>query len=93
MITSIIKRSTQEHLEILPCPFCNGEIKVSDCGYTTFNPGQAKCDKCNKKWKMGYVKNQWEVGLKWNKAQPFLKEINDLQERLDILKSKAGLDR
>ena len=56
-----------ESLAIAPCPCCGGEIEVMDCGYSSFNPGTAKClGACSRKWSFSSVGNQWDCGLKWN---------------------------
>jgi len=55
-----------EELQIVNCPCCDGEIQVGDCGYSTFNPGYAKCDSCKRKWSFSDVRDSWEVGQLWN---------------------------
>lgn len=80
----------EETLEILPCPHCGGEVLVIDCGYTTFNPGNASCEgECNRDWRLGYVEDRWHAGEKWNLMQPKAKEIDDLEERLRELKGNG----
>lgn len=58
----------KQTLAIASCPCCGGEIKVSDCGYTSFNPGTALCHgKCKRKWSFGHVEDLWDCGLEWNR--------------------------
>lgn len=84
--------NTKETLDILPCPFCNGAVQVRDCGYSTFNPGSAKCEgECKREWKLGLVDDRWDAGLSWNRLQPFAKEIENLESRLLDVRRQAGL--
>jgi hypothetical protein len=56
-----------ETLDIEGCPCCGGEITVGDCGYSTFNPGWAKCGgTCKREWKWETVENERELGKQWN---------------------------
>ena len=80
---------SEESIDIKPCPFCGGDVHVSDSGYTTFNPGSAKClGKCKREWVLGYVENSWGAGLLWNKLQPKVREIEKLELKLADLKRK-----
>lgn len=56
-----------ETLQLKPCPVCSGDIYVWDCGYASFNPGWAKCRKCQRQWDMGYVNDEWGAGVNWNR--------------------------
>ena len=38
-----ISRPGTETLRLEDCPCCGGDVSVSDCGYSSFNPGTAKC--------------------------------------------------
>jgi hypothetical protein len=40
------KKEGIETLQINDCPNCNGGVEVWDCGYSSFNPGIAKCLEC-----------------------------------------------
>jgi len=69
-----IERQGTETLTIQNCPCCNGEIEVSECGYSSFNPGTAKCvGKCKRKWDLGYVNNEWDCGERWNELSREIK--------------------
>lgn len=64
---SNITRPGTETLKIEPCPCCGGEVNVSDCGYSSFNPGFAHClGECGREWDLGYVDNEWNAGEIWN---------------------------
>lgn len=58
--------SGEETLKIALCPCCGGEIVVTDCGFTSFNPGNADCLSCFSRWDLGYVNDLWDAGLRWN---------------------------
>lgn len=79
-------KCVEETLDLLPCPFCGGEIITSDCGYTTFNPGSAKClGECQRKWNLGMVEDAWDAGLRWNGLQPKAVRIEQLRNELKEL--------
>lgn len=59
-------KKEKETLELEECPCCNGNIKIEDCGYSSFNPGWATCESCARVWKLGWVDDQWDCGLRWN---------------------------
>jgi len=68
------KATGMETLFLLNCPCCNGEIEVSECGYSSFNPGTAKCvGQCKREWELGYVNDQWDCGKIWNKLSAEIK--------------------
>ena len=74
------KVSKNETLKIHPCPYCEGDVKVRECGYTTFNPGYASCSTCKKEWSLGYVDDQWGAGEVWNeKAAKMAGRIGQLR--------------
>jgi len=61
------KRNRTETLKISDCPACGGDVWASDCGYSSFNPGFAKCrGECKREWKLGYVDSEWHAGKIWN---------------------------
>jgi hypothetical protein len=55
-----------ETLDLQKCPCCGGEVLVGDCGYTSFNPGWAQCNKCKRKWSFESVEDSWDAGEQWN---------------------------
>lgn len=61
-------------LVIENCPCCDGDVLVSDCGYSTFNPGYAACARCHRKWNLGLVNDKWNAGEVWNKRAVEIKE-------------------
>lgn len=72
---SMLSRQGTEILRIANCPCCGGDVSVSDCGYSTFNPGSAKCcGECKRKWNLGGVDDRWDAGLKWNKKAARIKQ-------------------
>ena len=74
------KATGVEHLQVNNCPCCGSEVSVGDCGYSSANPGWAKCiGSCGREWDMGYVDDEWECGLKWNSRQ------KDIQHGLKVL--------
>ena len=87
-MSDIVRKSVKEEsLKILPCPFCNGDMFVRDCGYSTFNPGTAQCrGECKREFKLGFVDDDWQAGLIWNKLQPKAVEIEKLEKRLAELR-------
>ena len=82
-----VTRPANEVLELLPCPYCDGDIQARDCGYSAFNPGWVTCSQCHRKWAAGYVSDRWSLGLWWNKRQPKVVEIDELEKRLKELKA------
>ena len=57
----------KQTLAIADCPCCGGTVHVSDCGYSSFNPGTIKClGICKRQWSFGHVENQWDCGVQWN---------------------------
>lgn len=64
-----ITRPGVEELRLRDCPCCGGSVEVSDCGYASFNPGTAYCrGECKRQWDLGYVNDQWDSGIQWNKT-------------------------
>jgi len=88
-----VTRKTQitETLPLLPCPLCGKAIMVTDCGYSAFNPGEAECSSCGRKWHVGYVKDDWEAGEKWNRFQPYAVEADQLQARIKEIRKITGI--
>lgn len=62
----MITRPGTEKLSVEPCPVCGDSVHVTDCGYSSFNPGKAVCNGCKRLWKLGFVNDQWDAGLAWN---------------------------
>ena len=81
-----VTRQIEEELDIADCPVCCGDIQVSDCGYSTFNPGMAKCLCCSREWTFSCVRDAWEVGELWNelakKITADLVQINVIEKAL-----------
>lgn len=84
-------RSYEEKLILKPCPFCKKEVFVRDCGYSTFNPGQSKCEHCKREWHLGFVEDSWEAGLRWNKLQKHLKKIDKIFQYLEKVEAETGV--
>lgn len=85
-MTDIVRKSrTEERLVIKPCPICGGDIRASDCGYSSFNPGSAKCKSCKRVWDLGYVDDAWGAGKLWNEEQPKVKQRDKLEKQLKEL--------
>lgn len=72
-----VTRPGTETLTLAKCPCCGGEVDVWDCGYSSFNPGHAKCEgECQRKWKLGNVDSRWDAGEAWNrKAKTLSKRL------------------
>lgn len=69
------KIQTNQTLHISICPCCNGDVLVRDCGYSSFNPGTAKCaGECKKEWKLGYVDDEFDAGKRWNVLAKSIKD-------------------
>ena len=67
------------------------DIKIWDCGYSSFNVGGADCKKCGNKVKLDmcgcFPKN--EIIDIWNKANPTLKKaISNIESQIDKLKGE-----
>lgn len=79
-----ISRTTtkKETLKLLDCPVCGegGDLTVTDCGYSSFNPGEARCSVCRRIWRLGYVDDRWQAGEFWNS------KCKQILEKLEILK-------
>jgi len=61
------KATGTETLSIANCPCCGGDVSVGDCGYSSFNPGWAKCSgNCKREWKFESVDDEWDAGKRWN---------------------------
>lgn len=69
MPTGKVSRPGTETKKIEPCPQCEGEITVTDCGYSAFNPGTAKCERCRIQWRLGYVNSAWDAVDIWNQRR------------------------
>ena len=78
-------------LQILPCPFCERAVRVTDCGYSSFNPGRAECVDCKRKWSLGCVNDHWDAGKIWNKLQPLAVELERLELRVAEIRKAVGL--
>lgn len=64
--------------ELQPCPRCKAkeEIIISDCGYSSFNIGEAKCKKCNFSVNITCsVYPSQEIANAWNETAEFLKKV------------------
>jgi len=69
-----ITRPGIETLAISGCPCCGGSVLVTDCGYSSFNPGTATCKGvCKRKWDLGFVDDEWDAGLRWNTLSSVIK--------------------
>lgn len=70
-----------EYLEIKACPNCktNAHMVISECGYSSFNPGRAQCNFCGIKWDLGFVKDSWSAGVVWNEL------CTSINKRLELL--------
>lgn len=84
--------SGEETLNIASCPCCGGEVFVTDCGYSTFNPGHANCRKCQRRWSLGYVNDRWDAGVGWNAKARELKRKLNLFDMLGV-KTKFSISR
>lgn len=75
-----VTRPGVEKLELRPCPCCGGRVDVSECGYSSFNPGAAYCrGDCKREWDLGYVDSTWDCGERWNaKADQIRRQLRAL---------------
>lgn len=78
------KASGEETLKVAVCPCCKGEVCVTDCCYTSFNPGNADCLSCLRRWDLGYVNDLWDAGLRWNTKASELKRKLELFDMLGV---------
>lgn len=83
----------EETLDIENCPCCDGEIKIRDCGYSSFNIGWAECQSCKRKWTENYAGDRWSIAKNWNKTAQTIKQkliiINNLVAADHRLVTKA----
>lgn len=82
------KVTLTESMAVSPCPHCNAEVSVRDCGYSTFNPGTAECKGCKRKWELGFVNDQWEAATLWNELQPKAVRVEQLETELKQLRGQ-----
>ena len=48
--------SKKRKIKITPCKKCKStDIAINNCGYTTFNVGNVKCNRCKQEIKVDYV--------------------------------------
>jgi hypothetical protein len=90
---SIDRRVTKdETLTLENCPDCGRGVIVSDCGYSSFNPGISICEGCGRKWDLGYVDDNWHAGVIWNKvARRILKSLKTFE--LLTVKTESSISR
>lgn len=78
---SITRRKNKQGYSILPCPLCDSmDVKLSDCGYTTYNPGKAICEDCGHKVMVMHVETEKDMIPIWNNhcRSRLLPDLNDL---------------
>lgn len=62
------------------CPICNSNnLKIVDCGYTTFNRGHVECE-CGFKIDFKNLSGENEYKLKWNETLDYMDQITELPE-------------
>jgi hypothetical protein len=76
-------------IKINPCKDCQStDVKIYNCGYSTFNVGSATCQKCKKKIEARYGEwndNNWIIA-EWNNENPTTKEeISQIKEEIKVL--------
>lgn len=86
------KASGEETLKVSRCPLCSGEVIVTECGYTSFNQGNADCLSCLRRWDLGYVNDTWDAGLRWNTKASEIKRKLKLFDMLGV-KTKFSISR
>ena len=66
------------------CIKCGSDdIKVYDCGYSSFNCGGAKCKNCGNEHKVNYNDDINDVIRSWNKHSPIVEDyIKILEKRI-----------
>ena len=75
------KRKNKQGFLIQACPSCSSyDVRVSDCGYTTYNPGKATCNNCGHAVKAQHVDSERDMVPVWNNycVSRILPDINDL---------------
>lgn len=86
MFKRIINGTT---VELEECYYCGSkDIKLEDCGYSSFNIGTATCMGCGFQIKAGVncITPESELAMKWNgEAQRVDDKINKLTEELNEL--------
>jgi hypothetical protein len=84
----------KQTMAIADCPCCGGEISVSDCGYSTFNPGTAKCKgDCKRTWSFSQVEDKWDCGLRWNQRAAEIRRKLKLLSLLGVKRTGVSVSR
>jgi hypothetical protein len=84
----------KQTMAIADCPCCGGEIAVSDCGYSTFNPGTAKCTgDCKRTWGFSQVEDKWDCGLQWNRRATEIRRKLKLLSLLGVKRRGVSISR
>lgn len=86
------KASGEETLKIALCPCCDGEVDVIDCNYSMFNPGQATCHKCFRRWSLGYVDDRWDAGVGRNAMASIIRRKLKVFDMLGV-RTKFSISR
>lgn len=64
---------------------------VTDCGYTSFNPGQARCIDCKRQWPLGLVESRACAVEMFADIYPNLKKIEKAKQALlGMLETRYG---
>ena len=84
----------KQTMAIADCPCCGGNVEVQDCGYTSFNPGTAKCvGKCKRQWSFSSVEDQWDCGVQWNKRAADIRKKLKLFSMLGVKSRGISISR
>jgi 3-deoxy-D-arabino-heptulosonate 7-phosphate (DAHP) synthase class II len=82
-----------EELQIANCPCCDGEVQVGDCGYSSFNPGYAECENCERKWSFSCVRDSWEAGQLWNDLAQRIRHKLEVLSWIGVKASQSIISR
>jgi len=75
------------------CIKCGSDdIKVHDCGYSSFNCGSAKCRNCGNEKKVTYNEDINGVIDSWNKHSPIVKDYIEILHK-KIEKYKENIEK
>ena len=84
----------KQTLAVADCPCCGGTVHVSDCGYSSFNPGTIKClGKCKRQWSFGHVEDQWDCGIQWNSRAIEIRRTLRLMSLLGVKSKGISISR
>jgi DNA-directed RNA polymerase subunit RPC12/RpoP len=78
-------------ISVYPCIRCGSEnIKLWDCGYSSFNPGGGKCVECGREVQdmVSCMPTPQELANIWNGSNDKTKRISRIESEIVLLKKE-----